>query len=879
MKISRVILIVNILVALSIVTAVVFLGWMAINLGQITLTPGDIRTEVTGSEANLVIPVKLTNGGQYAIRGLILDTSVKDSRGTLLLSGATGPLDIEPKSMDFAVTHKLNLNLASLKKEVVEDLVFKDQVLQIAIKAGLAMDPFFKLSASVQAPFEWGAPVSGLAIGEPKVAPHNQTHILAEVPVSFKNNSPYLPITADIAARVVDDRNVQQGSGLLKINAATRSDYKDTMKLFLKFSQQDIERLMFNDVRLSYRAILEGFYGGANVFTMERPLVYDWKAPLSNLQVGSPRVTSIAASTVNFEVPISFRNNSPFLDISTELAARIVDTTSGAEQGTGRLQINAPRGTAFSSSLQGSIRFDPAALNTMVFNDRNLSYDVVLTGQYQGVAFSFKQPLQMEWKAPISNLQVGSPRITSVTSSAISFEVPMSFRNNSPFLDVSIPLTARILNATTSTEQGTGQITVNAPRGASFSGNLQGSLRVESTALSSLITNDRTLRYDVVLQGQYQGASFSLRQPLQIDWKAPLADIQLGSPTLKETGAKQLAVSVPLSFKNNSPIIDLSTDLSANVLDAATGRRVGTATLRVNALRQTEFRSTLEVPLAFSEEDLQTLIFQDKALAYRVVLEASYQGARVSFERRISVEWGAPLSQLTVGGLKLAAGNQTHIKALLPLSFENKNRFIDLKTSLIITVLNATSGEKLGSGTYSLDAKKEQKFTGEVTAFIKFPAKALQTLMFNDATLSFRTEISGDFQGAAFKKTDNVQTTWGAPLARFTLGSLQAKTHNATHLAVTAEYSFDNRSPFLTVEGNLKAMFYSTEGTLIGQAPAKPLTANPNTSAKGTITGYVKINAYLSLVQQGQQIQVKLVFEDPKATVEKVISLTAPAPT
>ncbi|MFQ5710914.1 MAG: hypothetical protein ACE5GD_03945 [Candidatus Geothermarchaeales archaeon] len=201
----------SILVAIASVTVAVTVGLLFYSVAQLSVAPGEVKIESSPPRVELTLPLFVSNRGPFPITDFSLSSRVQDEQGELLAEGATGPLDIPPGTQRREISHGLTIDLAKVKKEVLENLLLRDQKLWVDVQTSLAIQPFFKFSASPRIPLEWGAPVANLRYGNPQFAPHNRTHILLSIPLFFENNSPFLELDVSIMGEILNAEGVKAG--------------------------------------------------------------------------------------------------------------------------------------------------------------------------------------------------------------------------------------------------------------------------------------------------------------------------------------------------------------------------------------------------------------------------------------------------------------------------------------------------------------------------------------------------------------------------------------------------------------------------------------------------------------------------------------------
>jgi LEA14-like dessication related protein len=184
---------------------------LALSATQMKITPGTPKAEVTETSAKITIPIQISNQGFLTIRSLTLQTTILDKNSEKLSEGKTSPLDIPTKS-EVEVPVSITLDFKAITPETLRRLAFNDESFTIEIRGGLSLDPLLSLALSARTMLQWSAPISDFKIGEPKFTPHNVTHILISVPITFTNNSPFIKLNATMKGELYDTAGNLVGS-------------------------------------------------------------------------------------------------------------------------------------------------------------------------------------------------------------------------------------------------------------------------------------------------------------------------------------------------------------------------------------------------------------------------------------------------------------------------------------------------------------------------------------------------------------------------------------------------------------------------------------------------------------------------------------------
>lgn len=342
------------------VTTIVFLvsgslslfliGYSASKLG---ISLGNPVTQLTTTGAGVSIPVIIFNDGFLSIKSLTLQTTVLNRNETLTQSTA-GSIDISPQSMK-VVPVTIVFDFKTLNPETLRRLAFNNENLTVSIQSGMSLEPLVSLQISTRTLLPWGAPLSDFEIGEPALAPYNSTSILASVPISFVNNSPYIPVLAYTSISIYDEANILKGIGALNISAPPGTQYQKSLGTLVRLPY-DMQSLMFNDTVLNYRADIRSSVGNAEVLNISKQVEVNWGAPIHNLKLGTPSFMPLNLTHVTMAVPFNFTNNSQFIELDASMETEFYNSTGSLVGLSNQIAISAPAKTCFSGSISGPVR-------------------------------------------------------------------------------------------------------------------------------------------------------------------------------------------------------------------------------------------------------------------------------------------------------------------------------------------------------------------------------------------------------------------------------------------------------------------------------------------------------------------------------------------
>jgi hypothetical protein len=260
------------------------------------------------------------------------------------------------------------------------------------------------------------------------------------VPITLTNRG-YFPLSGiDVQLTVSDpsgDRLINGTVGPVAVSPGQTETFDAALVLDTsKLTPAELQALATTSQNLTVSATLSAseppFVGVSGAVTAS----LKWGAPVSGLKEGAPTFSQYNSTTIEASVPVSFTDNSSSIAVSTELGARVSNSTDGALAGSGTLAVQASPGGSFSKDMVLYVRVPTAGLQRLLFNDATLDYTAQLSGTSGGVSFELSKSVSVAWGAPVEGLTVGAVTATPKNSTYSSISAPFSFTDASTFLAV-----------------------------------------------------------------------------------------------------------------------------------------------------------------------------------------------------------------------------------------------------------------------------------------------------------------------------------------------------------------------------------------------------------------------------------------------------------
>jgi len=107
------------------------------------------------------------------------------------------------------------------------------------------------------------------------------------------------------------------------------------------------------------------------------------------------------------------------------------------------------------------------------------------------------------------------------------------------------------------------------------------------------------------------------------------------------------------------------------------------------------------------------LIFNDSFFVFDTFVALNFaRFVPVQLSMNMTVPWGAPFNNVSVGEISVLPFNSTHVRVVVPLSFEN-NSYFDITGTMQLEIYNDVD-ELVTSGETSLDVRSQSPYDGQV---------------------------------------------------------------------------------------------------------------------------------------------------------------------
>jgi len=192
-----------------------------------------------------------------------------------------------------------------------------------------------------------------------------------------------------------------------------------------------------------------------------------------------------------------------------------------------------------------------------------------------------------------------------------------------------------------------------------------------------------------------------------------------GEPQGNITPENQATISIPISIQNNGlckiSAFKIITEISDNEGHLITHGLTYIPVINKDEIVDTAHTMSIDIN-EFLEKN-RNFLFNDAELRiYETVGMRIADFIPVQASANLSMPWGAPLYNFALGTVEYTMFNSTHIKALIPISFEN-HAFFDLVGNIQVQMYNSAN-ISVAEGQTSLEAYRNSPYQGYIELYI-----------------------------------------------------------------------------------------------------------------------------------------------------------------
>jgi len=159
-RIVSVLIIITTLVGFGVAGAIGLTGArtaMSINVGS-------VNSQVNGASESISVPVSLRNPGPLSLSRIDVVITILDVNGTLLSTGGGGPLSLASEASG-QLPIRILFDLSQVQQSTLRTLATTNENLTLRASLEASVSSLTSMSATIDTPYKWGAPVSNLQLG------------------------------------------------------------------------------------------------------------------------------------------------------------------------------------------------------------------------------------------------------------------------------------------------------------------------------------------------------------------------------------------------------------------------------------------------------------------------------------------------------------------------------------------------------------------------------------------------------------------------------------------------------------------------------------------------------------------------------------------
>ncbi|UCH32184.1 MAG: hypothetical protein JSV05_02000 [Candidatus Bathyarchaeota archaeon] len=200
-------------------------------------------------------------------------------------------------------------------------------------------------------------------------------------------------------------------------------------------------------------------------------------------------------------------------------------------------------------------------------------------------------------------------------------------------------------------------------------------------------------------------------------YSAMLMNVSFGEPII--SWADEVDVMLPISFDNGGYYNIADLNVTTLITDYLNSPIEETTTFVAQILPQNNATVFHFVSFNISEiTDRSDYLFNDSNFTLHGSVYMNYADlVPFGFERNLSIPWGAPLFNFTVGMFQSSIYNLTHLRINLPISFQNHSPYFNVTGTIDIEIFNDQL-QPMGAGWGSIDTPSNSNYTGAFAVLV-----------------------------------------------------------------------------------------------------------------------------------------------------------------
>jgi hypothetical protein len=194
---------------------------------------------------------------------------------------------------------------------------------------------------------------------------------------------------------------------------------------------------------------------------------------------------------------------------------------------------------------------------------------------------------------------------------------------------------------------------------------------------------------------------------------------EFGDPQMSVTSENKLLFSMPITVTNVGYYNVGDFNVTTEIIDEA-GFTVVRGSTFVPVIKKGDRVITahnMTVDIDDLLQNNENCLFEDMEMRINEMVSMKLaEMIPVQASTNFSVPWGAPLYNFTLGEIAYSAYNLTHLRAVVPVSFEN-HAFFDLTGNIQMRMYNSTDA-LLGEGQTAIEVAQNSPYDGYVDVYV-----------------------------------------------------------------------------------------------------------------------------------------------------------------
>jgi len=213
--------------------------------------------------------------------------------------------------------------------------------------------------------------------------------------------------------------------------------------------------------------------------------------------------------------------------------------------------------------------------------------------------------------------------------------------------------------------------------------------------------------------------------------------VNFGEQRPPSVSGSDMIFSLPFSVENNGfyDISDLSITTVVQESNGALISNSSTGPILISSGNRVDATHDISISLEnMTSAGLSRLLFYDTDLNVDMSLALKYAGViPLKISTNFTMPWGAPLNNLTFGNIVVIPYNSTHVRTMLPISFEN-NSIFSLNGTVRTEIVN-TLNQQVGDATTQITAPPQSGYSTTLAVLVPVSSSLKEARLYFDTSV------------------------------------------------------------------------------------------------------------------------------------------------